>query len=71
MTANSNKIPANLQAICLKAQLFGRAKDLCSGITDQQLHPEQGVDLIMNAIYKRDAISVVSEVKFLNGLIRS
>ena len=32
--SNSNKIPSALQAVCLKSQLYGRAKDLCSGITD-------------------------------------
>ena len=35
--SNSNKIPPALQAICLKSQLYGRAKDLCSGISEVQL----------------------------------
>ncbi len=58
---NNNKIPVALQAICLKSQLFGRAKDLCAGITSDQLNGIEGVNRIVNAIYKRDALSVVSE----------
>lgn len=58
---NNNKIPPNLQAICLKSQLFGRAKDLCSGISNTDLNTENGVDLIVNSIHKRDSLSVVSE----------
>lgn len=30
---NSNKIPVNLRAIFLHAQLFGGSKDLCSALT--------------------------------------
>lgn len=67
---NNNKIPGNLQGICLKSQLFGRAIDLCSGITAEQLSGENGVDLIVNAIYKRDGLSVISEAyKIFNDLL--
>ena len=59
--SNNNKIPAGLSAICLKSQLFGRAKDLCSGITNAQLLGDDGVKLIVESIYQRDALSVVSE----------
>ena len=59
--SNSNKIPEKLRAICLKSQLFGRAKDLCSGITNEELLGDDGVKKITEAIYQRDALSVVSE----------
>ncbi len=58
---NSNKIPSNLRAICLKSQLYGRAKDLCSGIADESLLDADGVQKIVHCIYQRDALSVVSE----------
>jgi len=60
--SNSNKIPADLRGICLKSQLFGRALDLCKGIPDDDIASENGAQLIIDAIYKRDALSVVSEV---------
>ena len=67
---NSNKIPSNLQAICLKSQLFGRAIDLCSGITNTELSSEDGVSKIVNAIYQRDGLSVVSEAyRVFNDLL--
>lgn len=59
--SNSNKIPTALQAICLKSQLYGRAKDLCSGISDGQLTAEDAVNHIVGKIYQKDALSVVSE----------
>lgn len=59
--SNNNKIPAALQAICLKSQLYGRAKDLCSGITDQQLTSDGAVELLVGRVYQRDALTVVSE----------
>ena len=59
--SNSNKIPPALQAICLKSQLYGRAKDLCSGISEVQLTGDHAVDLIVGKIYQKDALSVVSE----------
>lgn len=69
---NNNNIPAALQAVCLKSHLYGRAKDLCSGITDAQLVGEESVALIVGAIYKRDALSVVSEAyKTFNLLLNT
>lgn len=35
--------------------------ELCSGISDEDLVGDNGVNLILNAVYKRDALSVVSE----------
>lgn len=46
----------------LSVLLLGRAKKLCSGITDQQLQSEKWFDLIINDIYKHDDLSVVSKV---------
>lgn len=67
--SNSNKIPANLRAICLKSQLYGRAKDLCSRISDEQLLDFNGVKLNVECIYPRDALTVISEaLKAFNTL---
>lgn len=49
------------KAPCLKSQFYGRVKDLCSGVTDDQLAGENALSLIEGAIYYRDALSVVSE----------
>ena len=68
--SNSNKIGIPLRGICLIAQLFGRAKDLCMGLTAEQLASSDGVKLIVSTIYQRDPISVVSEVyKDFNDLV--
>lgn len=58
---NSNKIPSNLRAICLKSQLYRRAKDLCSVISDEELLGDDGVQLISESIYHLDALSVLSK----------
>lgn len=69
---NSNKIPINLEGICLKSQLLCRAIDLSSGITPEQLSGENAVDLIINAIYKTDDLSVASEAyKVFNDLLKT
>lgn len=48
---------------------FRPAIDLCSGISKNELTAEDGVDKIVNAIYQRDAFSVVSEAyKVFNDL---
>lgn len=69
--ANSNHVAPNLRAILLRSQLFGRSCGLCSAITVAQLVLEQEVSLIFAAVYKRNALSVVSEAyKTLNSLRR-
>lgn len=69
---NSIRVPQELQGLVLKSQLFGRAKDLCAGITAEQLQSENGVDLIVQKVFKRDALSVVSETfKDFNCLLDS
>ena len=40
--SNSNKIPSNLQGIVLKSQLFGRAQDLVSNISSEELRSAEG-----------------------------
>lgn len=69
---NSTKIPTRLRALCLKSQLFGRAADLCSGIDDESLTTTEGVKLIVDCIYQRDALSVVSEAfRAFNALLNT
>ena len=52
--ANYNKISTPLRGICLSAQLFGHAKDLCICLSSVQLSSDDGVDLILNKIHQRD-----------------
>lgn len=59
---NSNKIPTELRGIILQSQLYGRAKDLSDSLDDTQIQSTDGSTAIVNAIYKRDALSVVSGV---------
>lgn len=59
---NSNKIPSELRGIMLQSQLYGRARDLCKGIPDTEIQSDTGSVAIVKAVYKRDALSVVSEV---------
>lgn len=57
---NSNKLLQTLQVICLKSQLFSRSKDLYSVISNDQLLGDDGVQLIIDWIYKRGSLTVVS-----------
>lgn len=54
---NSKKIPAKLRGIFLKGQLYGRANDLVWGFEKVVIWSE-----ILDAIFKRDKLSVVTEV---------
>lgn len=56
---NPNKIAAHRRGIMLKSNLYGRAKYLCAGITDDQISSSKGVEHIVHAIYRRDPISVL------------
>lgn len=58
---NSSKINAAFQAACLTSQLYGRAKDLCSGISDEELTNERAIDLLVESVYRRAALTAVSE----------
>ena len=50
-----------MQEIVLKYHLYGLAADLCEELTKEQLKSENGVAPFVNAIYQRDALSVISE----------
>ena len=63
--SDSNKIPKELRGMMLKSHLYGRARGLCKSIADTQIQSATGANAIFKAIYKRDALSVVSEV-YLN-----
>ena len=57
---NSNKILENLRGMMLQSHLYGRAKDLCRHIPFSEIESKNGVDLIGEALYKKDALSIVS-----------
>lgn len=59
---NANRIAPNVRGIILEANLYGRAKDLCKSITAEQLGSDTGATHVMNCIYKRDSLSVMSEI---------
>ena len=63
--SNSNKIPADLRGIMLQSQLYGRARDICRSITDTDIQSNTGWKSVVDAIYRREALSVVSDV-YLN-----
>lgn len=45
----------------LKSQLYGHAADLCSALTKEELKSNEGLSVIVNKIYQRDAMLVISE----------
>lgn len=59
---NASKIPSALQGIMLQSQLYGRARDLVKKIDPEDIKKEGGALLIVDAICKRDPLSVMSEV---------
>ena len=59
--SNRNKITEKLCVTCLKYQLFGRAENTCSAITNEEVLSDDGIKNITEAIYQRDALSAVSE----------
>eukprot|EP00171_Calliarthron_tuberculosum_P001315 IDg1315t1 len=48
----------------LQSQLFGRARDLCKGIPSSDIQSPTGTAAIVRAVYKRDPLTVVSEVYY-------
>ena len=60
--SNSNKIPVTLRRIMLQFQLYGRARDICKSVSDTDIQSDNDSKAIISAIYKRDSLSVVSEV---------
>lgn len=59
--ASFNKVAANVQGIVLKSELYDEAADLCSELTNEQQKGDNGVQVIVDAVYQRDFLSVVSE----------
>lgn len=59
---NSNKISPDLRGIVLQSQIFGRARDLCMGIKTEIIASAAVQSAIVDALYKRYALSVVSDV---------
>ena len=60
--SNSNKVPKTLQGIVLKGQLFGRARDLGSKVSDTDLRAPNGAITLAIAIYKIDPLSQVTRM---------
>lgn len=61
-SANANKVAKNLRGLQLKSQLFDRAADLIKDIPRDVLVSEKGADAIVADLYKRDPLSVVTDV---------
>lgn len=58
---SDNKIRDELQAVCLKSELYERIRELCSGITDEQLAGVGAIALWAGQIYKEDVLYAVRE----------
>ena len=62
LDSNSNKIQKKSRAVMLLSNLYERAADLARNIEQQAITAEDGTQLIINAVYKVDALSTVSLV---------
>ena len=60
--SNSNKVPQTLQGLMLKSQLFGRAADLASKVSNEELRSADGAMKIARAVHKVDALSQVTKM---------
>ena len=58
--SNSNKISLINRGIVLQSHLYGRAKDLCDCLEDDEIASDKGAQLIVNTVYKKDPLSVVT-----------
>lgn len=56
-----NKVSVAVQGIVLKSQLYGEAADFCSALSIDQLKQVDGLQLIIDTVYQRDFLSVISE----------
>ena len=66
----SGKIPKKLQGIVLKSQLYGRARDLARSVPQELMVSDNGSQTIVDAVHKRDGLSVVHDIYSLfNGLV--
>ena len=68
--SNANKIPATLQGIMLKSQLFSHADALCKGLSNADITSADVAQKIVDYVYQRDALAVFSDVyqDFMNML---
>ena len=60
--SSSNKIGSDIRGIMLKSQFYGRAKEIVKKVPDDVIESNEGAQAIVNAVYKRDALSTVSDV---------
>lgn len=44
------------------SKIYGRAKELCEGLSVDGIASKKGVDFILGTLFKRDPLSVVSVV---------
>lgn len=56
---HTTKISKKMKGLILKSQLYGKAADMCSALTKEELKSDNGVNLIVNATYRRDALNVI------------
>lgn len=59
---NPNKVNNDLRGICLSAQLHGRAKDLCKGLTAYQLRRNDAPSIICSILSQSDTMPVSTDV---------
>lgn len=65
------QIRPELRGIVLKPQLYGHGKDLCVGISEKIISSSDDLTAIINAVHKRDSLSVVMDVyKDLQDLLQ-
>lgn len=57
----THKIFNIIQALVLKSQVFGQTADIWAALTKDILNQDNGIEVIQNAVYQRDELSVVSE----------
>lgn len=57
-----------LQGMVIEFQLHGQAVDQCASITKEQLKSVQGVNMIVNAIFRRDFASVIWKLMMASEL---
>ena len=59
---NANRYDKKIRGTILKSQLFGRPRDLVRSIAAEDLQSDMGVQHVVNAIYKRDTLTVLNDV---------
>lgn len=59
--SRSNNVLPSVQGVVLKSQLYCEAADFCSQLTNEQLKAEGSVQFIIDTVYQRDFVSVISE----------